>query len=153
MKATPPHNVEPKTQARRVLIVDDEPAILFAYQKLIQTEGFEADICEDLDEALRLISKYSYFAVITDVRLTGCDDSGGVHLAQAVRRQQPDAKIIIISGFGNGEIDRILKELGASRYFEKPVNPSLIMDFLKICLVASDERVDEFEFGLRPSES
>ena len=115
----------------RVLVVDDEPAILFAYQKLIQSEGYGIDLCDGLEEALHLIQTSRYFAVITDIRLSGSGNTGGIQLLQAMRKQQPEAKIIVVTGFGNSYVEKTLKDLGASHYFEKPVRPSLIIELLR----------------------
>jgi two-component system response regulator (stage 0 sporulation protein F) len=126
----------------RVLVVDDEPAILFAYQKLIQAEGYGIDLCEGLEEALHLIHTSTYFAVITDIRLSGSENSGGIQLLHAMRKQQPDAKIIVVTGFGNSYIEKTLKDLGASHYFEKPVRPSLIIELLRGFHMADEARTN-----------
>lgn len=131
----------------RVLVVDDEPAILFAYMKLLQSEGFHVDACEDLNEALRLVHTGSYCAVITDIRLSGSENSDGIHLLREVRRHQPEARTIVITGFGNSDVERMLKELGASHYFEKPVQPSLIMKLLKAVHIVPDESTDPYTIG------
>lgn len=130
----------------RILVVDDEPAILFAYKKLIQAEGFEVDVCEGLEEALNLIETRSYNAVITDIRLSGTENTDGILLFQAIRKQQPDAILVIVTGFGNCDNERTLKELGASLYFEKPVRPSLIMEILKEAHFANEEPAEDSDF-------
>jgi DNA-binding NtrC family response regulator len=114
----------------RVLVVDDEPSILFAYQKLLVAEGFTVDACGELEAALHFTNSCSYFAVITDIRLSGSGNSDGVALLRAVRSQQPLAKTVVVTGYGTSELERTLKELGATHYFEKPVRPSLILDIL-----------------------
>jgi DNA-binding NtrC family response regulator len=114
----------------RVLVVDDEPSILFAYQKLLGAEGFTVDACGELEAALHFTNSCSYFAVITDIRLSGSGNSDGVALLRAVRSQQPLAKTVVVTGYGTSELERTLKELGATHYFEKPVRPSLILDIL-----------------------
>jgi CheY-like chemotaxis protein len=115
----------------RILVVDDEPAVLFAYQKLIQAEGYEVDACEGLHEALVFLDTCSYIAVITDIRLSGSENTGGMQVLHATRRQQPHAKIIVVTGFGSNDVEQSIKSLGSSYYFEKPVKPSLIMELLK----------------------
>ena len=141
--------IEPKslgkrlqTPSVRVLVVDDEPAILFAYQKLIQAEGYGIDLCEGLEEALNLIHTSKYFAVITDIRLSGSENTGGIQLLHAMRNQQPDAKIIVVTGFGSSYVEKTLKDLGASHYFEKPVRPSLIIELLRKFHTADEERTN-----------
>lgn len=142
----------PEQPPLRVLVVDDEPAILFAYQKLIRANGFCVDTCSDLDDALALIETKHYSAVITDIRLSGTENIGGVLLVQAARKLQPDAKLIVVTGFGNSSVELALRELGVCHYFEKPVMPSLIMELLKAIHVVDED--DDFALAFpEPTEA
>lgn len=143
-----------KPCSTRILVVDDEPAILFAYRKLIKAEGFGIDVCDGLDEALQLISSCHYFAVITDIRLSGSENTEGIELLQAVRQQQPDSKVIVVTGFGSSILEQNLRELGASYYFEKPVKPGTIISLLRALHCSAHEISDDFDFELFiPEES
>lgn len=138
----------------RILVVDDEPAILFAYRKLIKAEGFGIDVCDGLGEALQLINSCHYFAVITDIRLSGSENTEGIELLQAVRQQQPDSKVIVVTGFGSSILEQNLRELGASYYFEKPVKPGTIISLLRALHCSAHEISDDFDFELFiPEES
>lgn len=116
---------------QRVLVLDDEPAILFAYQRLIEKEGMCADLCTCLDGAVRQIRKRHYLAVVTDVRLAGSDNQDGLEFLRILRRERPTTKMILATGFGNSEIEKAARDLGVSHYFEKPVQPSVIMGALR----------------------
>ena len=116
---------------KRVLIVDDEAAILFAYQKLIEGEGYVVDVCESLEVCMANIRSYDYCAVISDMRLAGSENADGLKVINAIKESQPTAKIILVTGYGNAEIEQMAYNFGASHYFEKPVQPSLILDALK----------------------
>ena len=119
-----------KTKNHRVLCVDDEPSICFAYGKLFESERFGFDICESIEAAHSLLRSNNYFAVISDVRFTGSENEDGVQLVALVREEQPEAKVILVTGYGSEEIKRAAHLLGASHYFEKPVKPSVILDLL-----------------------
>ncbi len=144
---TLPAGEDAKRPLPRILVIDGEPAILFAYQKLIKSEGFTVDACEKIEDALGLISSHNYFAVITDIRFAESEYTDGIRLLHAVRTQQSDAKIIIVTGYGNDGIEHALKELDFSHYFEKPVKPSLIMALLKAAHTVIEEQLDDFECG------
>ena len=116
---------------RRVLIVDDEAAILFAYQKLIESEGYVVDVCESLEVCMTHIRTYDYCAVISDMRLGGFDNTDGLKVILAVKEKQPATKVILVTAFGNADIEQMAYDLGANHYFEKPVQPVLILDALK----------------------
>jgi len=134
----PDDNAEPETH--RVLIVDDEPAICFAYRKLLESERFGVDICESVDAALTLLQRNEYFAVVSDVRFAGSGNEDGVYFVSVVRKEQPLAKVILVTGYGSVELEKTARKLGVSHYFEKPVVPSLILSLLRaLHLVADSE--------------
>ena len=139
-------------RASRILVVDDEPAILFAYQKLIKAEGFAIDACEGLSEALQLINSCYYFAVITDIRLSGSENTEGIELLQAVRQLQPSSNVIVVTGFGSSSLEQNIRELGATHYFEKPVKPGTIMSLLRALHCSAHEISEDYDFELFPTE-
>jgi DNA-binding NtrC family response regulator len=114
--------VKPATP-QRILIVDDEPAILFAYRKLIEREGIE--------EAMEMIRVCPYFAIIADMRLAGTDNEDGLEILRTIQEMGPGTKVILATGYGNSETERKAFALGASHYFEKPVMPAAILAALK----------------------
>lgn len=116
---------------KRVLIVDDEAAILFAYKKLIEGEGYSVDVCESLEVCMANIRSYDYCAVISDMRLAGSENTDGMKVINAIKEMHPAVKIILVTGYGDAEIEQMAYDFGASHYFEKPVQPSLILDALK----------------------
>lgn len=129
----------------RVLVVDDEPAICFAYRKLLESERFGFDICESVESAIEMINSTDYFAVISDLRFAGTNNMGGVYLIETVRKIQPEAKIILVTGYGNDELQKTAHELGVSHYFEKPVGPSIILSLLRgLHLIADKENENEY---------
>jgi DNA-binding NtrC family response regulator len=129
-----------EVENHRVLIVDDESAICFAYRKLLESERFKFDICESVEEALMHLRTYEYFAVISDVRFAGSDNTDGLYFVSEVREIQPQSKVILVTGHGNDEVKRTVNKLGASHYFEKPVKPSIILSLLRTLHLAADEQ-------------
>jgi DNA-binding NtrC family response regulator len=117
--------------SRRVLVVDDQEAVLFAYRELLTEEGLDVDVCKTLDEVVALMGMRAYAVVITDLRLAGTDNVDGMSVLQCVSGLQPNAKLILVTGHGSAEIEQRALELGASAYFEKPVTPSVILDTLR----------------------
>jgi ActR/RegA family two-component response regulator len=114
----------------RVLVVDDEPAILFAYRKLIEKDGISVDISATLEDAIRQIRIHPYLAVIADMRLAGTDNEDGLEILRFIRKVRPETKTIFATGYGDIEIEKTALALGASHYFKKPVSPSDILKAL-----------------------
>jgi DNA-binding NtrC family response regulator len=119
------------TGMHRILIVDDEPAVLFAYRKLIEKEGMCVDISTTLNGAIKYISTCHYLAVVADVRLAGSCNEDGLELLRILRKEQPLTHLIVATGYGSSEIQKTARALGVSHYFEKPVQPSVLMLALK----------------------
>lgn len=117
-------------KCNRVLIVDDEPGILFAYRKLLEQKGLVVDSCDCLCEALDYLEKHHYLAVVADMRLQGTDTAEGLDLVREVRRRQPAAGIIVASGTSDQKTRQSASELGVDHYLEKPIHPTLILDLL-----------------------
>lgn len=124
----------------RVLIVDDEPAICFAYSKLLESERFGFDVCESVEAAIALLNKNEYFAVISDLRFAGSDNFDGMFFVSVVQKEQPWAKVILVTGHGNDELKMTAYKLGATHYFEKPIKPSLILSLLRALHLVADEQ-------------
>jgi two-component system nitrogen regulation response regulator GlnG len=122
---------ETNLDLHRVLVVDGEPALCFAYGKLLENERFGFNICEDLETAITLLSKHDYFAVISDIRFAEPDYQDGVYFLSKVRTEQPKAKVILVTGYGSDDLKTTVRQLGASHYFEKPVTPYVILSLLR----------------------
>jgi DNA-binding NtrC family response regulator len=119
----------PKKQ--RLLIVDDEPAILFAYQKLFEREGYLVDLCETPDLSMQMIKTHLYFAIISDMRFGGTDNEDGIDILHSIRKHQPETKVILVSGNAGAVSKQTWLNLGVSHFFSKPVLPELLLSALK----------------------
>lgn len=115
----------------RILVVDDEPAILFAYRKLIEKDGMTVDISANLDDAIRQIRARRYLAVIADLRLAGTDNGDGLEILRVIQEERPYTKTILATGYGDSEIERQAHSLGVSYCFKKPVSPADILSALR----------------------
>ncbi len=117
--------------AHRVLILDDEPAILFAYRKIIESEGIHVDSSTTLTEALSYLESHRYLAVVADVRLSGSENQDGLEFIKIVRNSHPATRVILATGYGSSDVQNSAKALGAEHYFIKPVQPTSIVEALK----------------------
>lgn len=111
---------------KRILLADDEEAILFAYRKFLQGAWVELDTCMNIESALELLEANSYEAVITDLRFSHSEDQGGLDILQYVRQYKPATSVILITAYGSDEIKQKVLSLGARFYMEKPFPPSTL---------------------------
>lgn len=103
---------------KRILLVDDEPAIIKGLKFALETDGYEIDSAADGEEALHKATENEYDMILLDVMLPGMS---GIEVCQAVR-ERSDVPIIMLTAKGE-DMDKILGlEYGADDYMTKPFN-------------------------------
>ncbi len=70
---------------KRILVVDDEEAILLAFRKLLSRPNVEVDTCECIEDAKRNLDSIYYDAVIADLRLSGTLGQEGFEIISHIR--------------------------------------------------------------------
>ncbi|MFC1614574.1 response regulator [Gemmatimonadota bacterium] len=114
-------------------MVDDEPAILFAYKKILQRYDFVVDATDTKLKCLKLLQEHTYSFAILDMQLNGGTNEDGLALIKQIRKIQPEAVIIMITAFCNREVRERAFSLGADQFFEKPLSTDIIIEaFQKI---------------------
>jgi CheY-like chemotaxis protein len=99
----------------RILVVDDDEAVLRSTVRTLEFLGYPALPAETGGEALSLIaSRLDIGLVLADLAMPGMD---GVELARAIGARRPGLPVIIVTGHGDLEN---LKEFGQSRILQKP---------------------------------
>lgn len=103
--------------AKRILIVDDDPQVLSGLELMFSSNGYETGTAGSGANALEMLRAASFDAVLLDVIMRGMD---GIEVLREVRRLAPRTAVILISGYA--ESDRVLEALrtGASDYIVKP---------------------------------
>jgi DNA-binding NtrC family response regulator len=101
----------------RILIVDDEESICWAFREFLADEGHEVDIAATAEEGLRLADGGGLDAVVLDVRLPGMD---GLTAMGRFRERIGATPVIVITAFGNLDTAVRAIEGGAYDYLVKP---------------------------------
>jgi len=101
----------------RVLVVDDEKAMLLALKGLLGKEGYHVETAGTGDEALARIETGNFHVVITDLSMNGVS---GMQVLEHARRVDPDLAVIMITAFGSEKIAVQAMKLGAVDYVPKP---------------------------------
>jgi len=119
---------EPRRKQGAVLIVDDEEGIRHGLERLFRKEGYEAVAVDDLIKARKVLEVTSIDVAIVDVRLK--NETSGLALVAELKAAEPDAIIIVITGYGS--IDTAVKAMkdGASEYMVKPIDNIKLLDYL-----------------------
>ncbi len=105
----------------RVLIVDDDPALLHALPETVRTrmEDVSVETTDTAREALKRIADSDFDAIITDIKMPGMD---GLALLSEIRTLRPDTPTLLITG--HGEHDLAIQALrgGAYDFIQKPID-------------------------------
>ena len=107
--------------ARRILIVDDEPAIRFAVTEYFIAYGYRVDATEDATSALQLLKRHVYDAVIADLRLGGAKEFGGLDVIDAAYALAKRPCIVMLSADNSPSLVAEAKRRGANFRLHKPL--------------------------------
>jgi CheY-like chemotaxis protein len=105
----------------RILVADDEEGVLFALKEYLGCCGWEVDAVLSPTEAQRLLESRDYAAVITDLRFSGPAGDEGLAVVRAARTRNPDAPVVVMTGYGSPEAEREARRLGVDAFVPKPV--------------------------------
>jgi two-component system, NtrC family, nitrogen regulation response regulator NtrX len=109
-----------------ILVVDDEKDIRELVSDILVDEGYSTRLAADSDEAFVEINAEAPDLIILDIWLKE-SKLDGIDILKAVRRDNPDIPIVIISGHGNIEIAVAAIKQGAYDFIQKPFNIDQLM--------------------------
>jgi len=116
-----------------ILVVDDEPDIVNAYQEFLEDQGYEVTVCEDGYEALVTFKENPnrFDLVLTDHVMPYMT---GEQLVPILRGVRPDVPIIMSSGYSDLISEEDADSMGVCRLLMKPLELSLLKDAIGECL-------------------
>ncbi len=109
--------------ADRVLIVDDDEAVLTMLYKVIKSNGIEADTASNGRSALDLVSQKNYDLILLDINMHGMD---GFQVIEELRSKKVNIPIIVVSGRVEDYDMLYGLDIGADDYITKPFNPVIL---------------------------
>jgi DNA-binding NtrC family response regulator len=115
----------------KLLIVDDEEIVRQSLKAWFLEDGYEIDIAEDAEAALRLYEKNKYDLILLDIKMPGMS---GMDLLIKLKEIDPDAIIILITAYAS--VSSAVKALknGAYDYITKPIDPDELSHLVKNAL-------------------
>ncbi len=128
-----------------ILVVDDEAAMRLLVTSVLRDEGHDVTAAASGEEALQLVAKRHYHLIITDLKMPGIS---GLEVLEAVRRDDPETAVILLTAFGTveGAVEAMRK--GAAHYLLKPLaNPDELR--LAVRRVLEERRVADEAATLR----
>jgi EAL domain-containing protein (putative c-di-GMP-specific phosphodiesterase class I)/CheY-like chemotaxis protein len=110
--------------ARRVLIIDDEPAVLRVIGLLLERNGFSVASASNAREGLTLLAEKGFDVVLSDIIMP---ELSGLDFLRELRQHDLDVPVILMTAGAtlDSALDAI--EYGASQYLLKPVEPDALI--------------------------
>jgi DNA-binding response OmpR family regulator len=123
-----------------VLLAEDEPAIRKLVEGLLCAAGYRVMVAVDGQDALYRARQHpgAIHLLLTNVKMPKLN---GVDLAQQLRLERPEIKVLIMSGKTSGELDSLMKQ---PDFIAKPFLPKALLD--KIADVLANPHESEPEF-------
>ncbi|TAK47416.1 MAG: response regulator transcription factor [Xanthobacteraceae bacterium] len=102
-----------------LLIVEDDRPFLERLARAMEARGFAVTACGSVAEGVAQIGRQAPAFAVVDLRL---GDGNGLDVVAALKQKRPDARAIILTGYGNIATAVTAVKLGAVDYLAKPVD-------------------------------
>jgi len=103
----------------RLLIVDDDASFGQRLARAMEKRGFITEVAESAAEAAAYVDRNAPDFAVVDMRL---GDGNGLEVVERIRKRKPDAKAIILTGYGNIATAVTAVKIGAVDYLAKPAD-------------------------------
>ena len=118
-EVTAPAPMQSVPSERTLLIVEDDRSFLQRLAKALEQRGFTVETAETVADGLLQVERAAPAFAIVDMRL---GDGNGVDVIVALKMRRPDARAIILTGYGNIATAVNAVKIGAVDYLAKPVD-------------------------------
>jgi two-component system, response regulator RegA len=109
----------PVPTERTLLIVEDDKSFLQRLGRAMEGRGFLVTTAESVADGLLQVEKAAPAFAVVDMRL---GDGNGLDVISAMKKRRPEARAIILTGYGNIATAVNAVKLGAVDYLAKPVD-------------------------------
>lgn len=103
----------------KILLVDDDPAVLEILGDFIAVFGFEYETAKDGSEAVERLKQSTFHIVLTDMMMPNMD---GMELLHHIHYNYPEIKVMVITGYDRTFTYTDVINAGASDFISKPFN-------------------------------
>jgi DNA-binding response OmpR family regulator len=122
---------------RRILLVDDEVAVLLTLKAVLEISGFEVDTAASAREGRSKLHTHEYNMVITDMRMES--EASGLEVIEAARAAAYRPAVALLTAFPAAEED--WQEMGADKLLVKPMHTRVLLEQLEKLLVSHENKL------------
>jgi len=109
----------------KILIVDDDEVVRLSHLRSLRNDHCNVELASNGAEALRVMEKQPFDAVLLDLRMPGMD---GMQVLKMIKQRWPHCEVIVVTGYPSLETAKEAVRLGAYDYLAKPVGPDDIVN-------------------------
>lgn len=117
---------------RTLLLVDDDKPFLTRLERAMQRRGFDVRVADSVASGLAAVAEHPPAFAVVDMRL---EDGNGLEIVSALHEVRPDARAVVLTGYGNIATAVTAVKLGAADYLAKPADAD---DVIKALLTDED---------------
>ncbi len=119
-----------------LLLVDDDKAFLTRLERAMQKRGFDVRIADTVADAVAAVNTAPPAYAVVDLRL---EDGNGLDVINVLHTKRPDARAVVLTGYGNIATAVTAVKLGAVDYLSKPADADDVIN----ALLATGEQAPE----------
>jgi DNA-binding NtrC family response regulator len=112
----------------KILVIDDDEITLALMHNVLEDEGYDIFSTADGPQGIQIYKEREPDVVILDLALPSMN---GLEVLRKIRKHDPDAKIIVVTGHGSDESAKVALRYGAWGYIEKPVDFSTFLNQIR----------------------
>jgi two-component system, response regulator RegA len=120
-------NLAAMPQDKTLLLVDDDKPFLTRLGRAMETRGFVVRMADTVAEGISEVGKSAPGYAVVDLRLT---DGNGLDVIEALHAARPDARVVVLTGYGNIATAVTAVKLGAIDYLAKPADADAVYSAL-----------------------
>ena len=125
------------TMLRRVLLVDDEVAVLLTMKAILEISGFDVDTAASASDGKLKLRSHEYDMIITDMRME--NDASGAEVIRAARNAENHPAVALLTAYPVDEAD--WQQMGAHKLLLKPVHTRLLLEQIEQLFLSREKRL------------
>lgn len=121
---------------RRILLVDDDVAILLTLKAVLEISGFDVETAASAREAKMRLKSNEYHMVITDLRMES--ETAGYEVAAAAKRAPNRPAVAMLTAYPPADVDWTTE--GTDKVLVKPMNTQDLLRQIEALLVSHEDK-------------
>lgn len=110
-----------------LLLVDDDEAFVRRLGKAMEKRGFSVEIAESVAAGRAIATARPPAYAVVDLRL---EDGNGLDVVETIRERRPDARVVVLTGYGAIATAVAAVKIGATDYLAKPADATDVTNAL-----------------------